>query len=241
MSLTKPYVSFVFFCVLFLPLTAFSQDDGWQFEVTPFFWGIAFNGTSSVNNLPALDIDMGIDEMFDHFNGGVAAFGVVKKGKWSLFLESTYLSLEKTKDIADVEFSQNFKTFLFMNAVAYRLPTPVEIDLYGGARVMVLNLSNERNDEETLDATQSWVDPIVGMHISLPFTEKFGFDFHADMGGFGAGSEFTYMVMPVFSYEFSSLISGKLAYRWLDVDYDKDDFAMDMLISGPMLGVTFKW
>jgi len=238
---TKLYALFMFLCLLFFPFTASAEGEAWQFEVTPFFWGIAFDGTSSVNNLPALDVDMNIDEMFDHFNGGLAAFAVAQKGRWSLLLEATYLSLEKTQDIGAIEFSQKFNTVLFMNAVAYRLPTTVAIDVYGGARVMALNISNERNGEETLDATKSWVDPIVGMHISLPFTEKFGFDFHADMGGFGAGSDFTYMFMPVFSYQFSDLISGKLAYRWLDVDYDKDNFAMDMLISGPMLGVSFKW
>ena len=49
------------------------------------------------------------------------------------------------------------------------------------------------------------------------------------------------MIMPVLQYQFTDWISGKFAYRWLDVDYDKDDFALDALISGPMLGVFFSW
>ena len=87
---------------------------------------------------------------------------------------------------------------------AYRLSAPVAIDVYGGARYMMIDVSSEFNDVETISGDKGWVDPIIGLHMSLPFAEKF-------------------------------------AYRWLDVDYDKDDFALDALISGPMLGVFFYW
>ena len=88
---------------------------------------------------------MGIDEMFDNFNGGAAVFGIVKKDQWSLFTEATYLSLGKTKNGAGTEFSQNLDTYLFMAAGGYRLLIPVTVDLYGGARFMRMDVSNERN------------------------------------------------------------------------------------------------
>lgn len=240
MSAVK-YLLLLFIFCLCIPLTGAAADDPWQFEVTPFFWGVAFDGTSSVGRLPALDVDMSLGDMFDNFNMGVAVFAVAHKGDVSLLSEFTYLSLEKEDTSPAGERSQNLDTYLVMAAGAYRLPFALNTDLYAGVRFVRMDISSELNGRKTIGGDKDWIDPIVGIHLSIPFTDALSFNLHADIGGFGVGSDFTYMVMPVLKYQFSDFISGKVAWRWLDVDYDKDDFAMDMLISGPMLGVTFSW
>ena len=65
---------------------------------------------------------------------------------------------------------------------AYRLSAPVAIDVYGGARYMMIDVSSEFNDVETISGDKGWVDPIIGLHMSLPFAEKFSFNLTADIG-----------------------------------------------------------
>ena len=43
------------------------------------------------------------------------------------------------------------------------------------------------------------------------------------------------------NYEFSKAIVGKAGYRLLDVDYDKDGFAYDMLYSGLYFGLGIRF
>lgn len=226
---------------LTIPKISAAEEDPWQFEVIPYFWGIGFKGTSSVGGLPALDVNLGVSDVFENFNGGLALFGAARKGDWAIIMEGTYLSLEQTEDVLLGETSQKMDTYLLMTAAAYRIPVAIPLDIYAGVRFTRLDIGVESNDRSIVAGDTDWVDPLVGMRISLPITEKFAFNLIADMGGFGVGSDFTYSIMPVLHYQFSDMISGKLAYRWFDMDYDNNSFAMDMLISGPMLGVSFDW
>lgn len=235
------FITFAFVFLALSPCVVIAEDKSWQFEVTPFFWGLAFDGSSTIGELPALDIDMGIDEMLENFNAGAAVFAIAKKNSWSMITEATYLSLEETTHTAGIGLKQNLDTYLFMAAAGYRLPTEVALDVYGGARFMRMDVGVERNGTEKRNGDKDWIDPLIGLRLSLPLAKSITFHLNGDIGGFGVGSDFTYMIMPVLTYQFNGFIAGKMAYRWLDVDYDKDDFSMNMLISGPMLGLTFTW
>ena len=64
-----------------------------------------------------------------------------------------------------------------------------------------------------------------------------------DIGGFGAGSQFTWNVEGVFLYCVARFVSLGLGYRALDTDYRRGSgaakFKFDMLIHGPLLGAVF--
>ena len=64
---------------------------------------------------------------------------------------------------------------------------------------------------------------------------------YGDVGGFGAGSDFTWQVALGAAYDFSKTISGKFGYRYLSVDYDKGGFAYDMKTRGVHLGLGIRF
>ncbi|HRV36145.1 MAG TPA: hypothetical protein P5520_09740, partial [Desulfomonilia bacterium] len=45
-----------------------------------------------------------------------------------------------------------------------------------------------------------WVDPIVGVNLSVPFSKRISAGVLADIGGFGAGSDLAWEVMPVIGF-----------------------------------------
>ncbi len=63
----------------------------------------------------------------------------------------------------------------------------------------------------------------------------------ADIEGFGAGSDLAWEVMPVIGFPLSDMIMLRAGYRWLDVDYDKDDFHFDAMTQGWLAGLGFRF
>ena len=64
---------------------------------------------------------------------------------------------------------------------------------------------------------------------------------YADVGGFGAASDFTYQLSVGLNDAFSKAITGKFGYRYLSVDYDKGSFLYDMKLDGLYIGVGIRF
>jgi hypothetical protein len=68
----------------------------------------------------------------------------------------------------------------------------------------------------------------------------------ADVGGFGAGSQFSWNALAAYSFVFAKrdgvTYSGMLGYRAVDADYEQGSgrtkFVYDIVIHGPVTGLT---
>ena len=62
-----------------------------------------------------------------------------------------------------------------------------------------------------------------------------------ETGGFDVGSQLTWTLMGLVQYQFNDWIEGAIGYRQLDIDYDHDGFVFDGNLSGPIVGVRFRF
>jgi hypothetical protein len=73
--------------------------------------------------------------------------------------------------------------------------------------------------------------------------ERVAFVFRGDIGGFGAGSDFTWNIQTGFGFKFARQWAFLAEYRVMDTDYDKgegaDRFVYDGREHGLLLGVVF--
>ena len=88
---------------------------------------------------------------------------------------------------------------------------------------------------------EHFLDPIIGARRRRPLPEKWGFAFRAGVGGFGIGSDFSWQLLADFRCRISPLWKLDLGYRYLDIDYDEDDFKFDIAIYGPVLTFAYCW
>ena len=119
-----------------------------------------------------------------------------------------------------------------------------ELGLAAGLTIGDLTVARGRALADSGDVT--WFDPLIGLRLRHRFTPQAELVLRGDVGGFGAGSKFSWQAMGYVNWEFartqSVAWSGMLGYRALYVDFSKGSgrshYEYDMLTHGPIFGLT---
>ncbi|MGV2981514.1 hypothetical protein ACERNI_15085 [Camelimonas sp. ID_303_24] len=122
-----------------------------------------------------------------------------------------------------------------------------DLDLAAGLNIDGLAIRRGRAFAKSGDVT--WVDPLVGLRLRHRFSPKLDMVLRGDVGGFGAGSKFSWQAMGYVNWEFArterAAWSAMIGYRALYVDYETGAgnklYRYDMLTHGPILGVTARF
>jgi hypothetical protein len=139
------------------------------------------------------------------------------------------------------------------------------IDLYGGARVWWQQVDLDANLAATLSVLHlltvsrdlsigksgdvTWVDPLVGARLRHQFAPGMNLVVSGDVGGFGAGSKFSWQALAALNYDFyvtkNVTWSGMIGYKALNVDYSQGSglshYEYNMTMHGPVMGVTARF
>jgi len=138
------------------------------------------------------------------------------------------------------------------------------LDLYAGGRAWwqrgdleinalgtlnVFDLTFSRFGVLSAEKSVSWFDPLVGARIRHQFAPTWNFVLSGDVGGFGAGSKFSWQVLALLEHEIcrsrTVTWSAMLGYKALSVDYEQGSgltlYKFDMTMHGPIFGVTARF
>lgn len=138
------------------------------------------------------------------------------------------------------------------------------LDLYAGGRawwqhadaeinalgtVNIFDLTFSRAGVLSASKSVGWVDPLVGIRLRHQFAPAWNFVVSGDVGGFGAGSKFSWQALAALDYEIcrskSVLWSAKAGYKALFVDYSQGSglthYEFDMTMHGPIFGLTARF
>ncbi len=88
---------------------------------------------------------------------------------------------------------------------------------------------------------QWWIDPIIGLRGQLNITRWLFLAGQGDVGGFGVGSQITWNTQATIGFNFTRNIFAELGYRYMYVDYNKNNFLYQMNSFGlfSSIGVKF--
>jgi len=90
-------------------------------------------------------------------------------------------------------------------------------------------------------ASRAWVDPIIGVRGQLNLTRWLFLAAQGDAGGFGVGSELTWVTQATVGVNLSRNVFVEGGYRYMYVDYDRDNFLYNMTTYGWFAGLGFKF
>jgi hypothetical protein len=223
--------------------------DAWKITVTPYFMGAAMNGTTAVAGQEAT-IDMSASDIFSNLQFGAMGLVVARKGNWGVGGDVIWMSLGANGTgpgaglvTASADLNQGAFAFYGIRRLG------PSADLFFGARVNTLQANlrfNGPNAVRSADGSKTWVDPIVGVQLRTPANGKrVHAQIYTEIGGFGAGSTFTWQIFPTVGVDLTKRASLEFGYRWLDINYSSGEnttlFKYDVLTQGPMLGFAFKF
>jgi hypothetical protein len=234
----------------------------WTFDFAVPIWIPGVSGSFAEGGIEIEadpETDKIVEDFFDVTSdlkfGFLGSFSA-HKGKWSFVLDGfgvrlgTGVSLKLTNgQLVDGEIY----TLILRPTVRYRfLNKPVcipgtgrgclSVDALVGARYYKVGFDVDLPFGINLEGDQDWIDPIVGFDARLDLSRKWAIRLESDVGGFGVGSDFAWWVIGSVEWRFARRWTLMGGYAWADVSYGEvRDFAWDITLSGPMLGIKFSF
>lgn len=230
----------------------------WVVQVTPYMWAAGMRGDiSPFRAAPTIHVEKSFGDVMEDFNMGgflniwARRDDIVFSGDMMYVNTSSAKSTRVLPDLfpGGLEVSGELDSIEF-NATAqigYRLvDTPdFTFDALAGGRYWCI--SNEVTIRTDLLGSISrkeqfnWIDPVIGARAFYNITDQFSLLAQADIGGFGAGSDLTWSVLGTLNYTINDHWTVSAGYKHLAVDYRKNDYVFDVNLSGPVLGVTYRF
>jgi hypothetical protein len=235
---------------LVMPGIAQAQDwsEGWSGRATLYGWLTAAELDSSV---PApgggsLDssVSAGLDDILDALDFAAFANVEARRGRLVLLGDVMYTKLSTDgAGPAGASIKTGMETFVGMGAVGWRLwaDQRTALDAFGGARLVSTEVDLSRRGplaSQRASASETFVDPVIGMRVGYQATDRIELRAAADIGGFGVGSDFSWEAFAGGSYAFTERLRGELGFRYLSIDYENDGVEVDLQLYGPTVGVS---
>ena len=240
-----------------------ADDDGWEVTMSPYFWMTSLNGEITLAGQKT-DIDASFQDILDD-SDSVLAFNSdiqIRYNRFGLMLNPSYaqLGVDDVRNGRPLEADVTFDLLYVDASLFYRVvdwpmhsttggeDTEVVVDAYAGARYTWLETEVDFDNFGSPDRDRDWWDPILGAQSQIDLSRHWFLWMRSDLGGFGAGSDFTANGSAAIGYRFSIFGHGMAAragYRVLFQDYDTDSganrFEWDMTTHGPTIGLFSYW
>lgn len=125
----------------------------------------------------------------------------------------------------------------------------LRLDAAGAAAAQSLGLSEVGGLAVAKSGALQWVDPVVGLRARHEFEPGQSFETRGDIGGFGAGSAFSWQVYGGYARDMDLnglKLTGSIGYRALSVDYSKasEDSrrnGLNAILHGPLMSVGLRF
>lgn len=235
------------------PAAPIAAPSDWVFQVTPYVWAAGMEGDISPFRLaPTVHVEKSFSDILDDLNvAGFVNFWA-RNDRFVLSGDVMYVNITESATSrplpiigaigADYDTAQ-FAATLQAGYRLYDMPQ-FTFDVLGGVRYWhVWNDLNVRVAGRTfaVESDFDWLDPVIGARAHLHLTDKFSILAQGDVGGFGVGSDSTWQVLATANYSFNDKLALSAGYKVMSVDYEDDGHVFDTTLSGPVLGVTFRF
>lgn len=236
-------------------------------HLTPYLWATSLDGNAAVGGTKS-DVDVPFRDIVPDLALGAMLMASVRKGPWGLAVNGLFarVSPEEKSDSLEIDVLSDMANAAV--APFYRLvewtyrespsgqPRRFVLEPYLGARLNYLrlelklkprgrfqNLPLPRRDRHH-DASETWVDPLVGTRFGVDVSEGWFVAGAGDVGGVVVGSDLAWNVQGYLGYRSSLLgrpTTYAFGYRALRVEYDHHDFVWNVTQHGPIVGLALRF
>ncbi len=234
------------------PLPTMARADV-EYRITPFFWGSGLQGTIGTRrNLPTVDVDMRFRDILRNLDFAGMIAGEYRNGRWGVLADLAYVavSFERDRDLSvrAPGYTSAKLTSKSLNTTLtgfYRVydDGALTADLLAGARLWYVSSEVDLVLANVLPISagteRTWVDPVAGIRMHVDLGQGFGLSAYGDIGA--GSSRLTWQLRGTVDYAFNKQWSASIGYRHLAVDYRRGGFVYDTSLSGPIVGVSYRF
>lgn len=236
-----------------------SGDGKWNFTIAPYMWAVSIDGKVTVGDY-STSSSMSFSDIMKNLQLGGLTHMEARKGRLGFFVDPIYLKMKQDMTIKAVsaggtqpptrDVTATIETWLVEFGVMYQAAKwrlddrqdgrSASLDIYGGGRYWYMHNSLDTSGSVNPTNTVDFTDPMIGLSFNTDLTEKMVLNLRGDIGGFGAGSDFSWNAAALVGYRFTPDITGFLGYRALYLDYKTSDSPrFKITMQGPITGIVF--
>jgi len=245
-----------------------SETESWQFGVSIYGWFPDIRGETSFTPPGGSDFKVDFDNIFDNLEFTLMGTFDVRKGRWGILTDAIYMDVGDSQTgtrkatigrralpvNASANIDLDLETLIWTLAGYYRvLDQPgMTLDVVAGARyfdaetkvdwVVTGNVGSIPVPDRTGSVKESFKnwDALIGLRGRFAFCAQNAWfvPYYVDVGA--GDSDLTWQGMAGLGYAFHW---GEIeaAWRYLYYNLPSDKAIEDMNLSGPVIGVTFRW
>lgn len=235
-----------------------SPASEWKFSFATYAWLPWISGDLSVRGT-SLDVDVAPNDILRSLDWSTLpvwmSYTELRRGPFTLFNDIIWTALEGGQGFdrkfitGDVQVDYTQLTVELGAAYAVWSRGGTTVDVLAGGRYWRQNTDVyiDAGGGFSLDksATVDWVDPFIGARLIQPIAPGQSILVRGDIGGFGAGSEFSWQALATYNMKLcetgGTVIDGYFGYRALAVDYLEGSYELDVVQHGPVMGLTMNF
>lgn len=223
------------------------QGQEWRIQVTPYVWATGLGGKLAAGPLSA-EIDTSFSEVLRDLDGAFFVSGFARRDRLVLLGDLSWSSSSRAGVLpppapplpAEGRLRQTSLTL----AAGYRVVEgpAATVDLLAGLRHWRLDAQiSAPVPPFAVTRRARFTDPIIATRINAQLAPDWSALFYLDFGGFGAGSRLSVQALATVNRALSEQLYLSAGYRHLQVDYRGAGMRVDARMSGPILGVTWRF
>ena len=138
----------------------------------------------------------------------------------------------------------------FESALSYRMRSgPTKTEVFGGIRYVRQDLKAAIVGGITSglgrNFVPAWVDPIIGVRVTHQISPRAAFLARGDIGGFGAGSKFSWNVEAGSEFSLTRRLGLQVFFKTLGIDYEEgvgsSFYKYDVITPGVVIGLPIRF
>lgn len=226
---------------------------GWVWQVSPYVWAAGIDGeVSPFRRAPTIPLDLSFGEVLDdlRMGGFVNVWG--RHGRFVVSADVMYVDLTDRGEVPalpglgptpglSVRVDSRQIAATLLTGWRARTGPGLTLDLLAGLRwwdISTAATARFGGLSRDWDEDFSWVDPLLGFRAFLPLGERASVLIQADVG---LGERRTWQALGTLNYVLTDALSASAGYKALSVDYDEDGHVFDATLTGPVLGLTWRF
>ncbi|HEX7236811.1 MAG TPA: hypothetical protein VF405_07605 [Gammaproteobacteria bacterium] len=217
-----------------------SAQEGWDWRVTPYLWGLGIEGNIALGPV-GRDVNVEFSDVLNVLSGTALMHVEAQKGEHILFGDLNWLKVEPEDEIATVGGVAEAEMQSTILELGYARDSD-GIGFEAGLRYWDFDIEIDPALAAGIIRGDSWVDAFGGFRHSRDLNQKWSMTTRANLGA--GGSDLSVGFQMDFARELEGGNAIVTGLKIINVDYEKDNvrgipFVLDGTFFGATVGFTF--